>query len=129
MNAAAPAAAASSSAPSISIAFLIASLIAWLCGCSPAAPAAERGRLLAERYHCGSCHALPDVPAARGTLAPSLEHYGRRSYIAGRVPNTPATLARWIAEPQAIVPGTAMPDMGVSDADARDLAAYLGQLR
>lgn len=72
---------------------------------------------------------MPRVPAARGTLAASLERYGRRSYIAGRVPNTPATLARWIADPQAVVPGTAMPDMGVSDADARDIAAYLGQLR
>lgn len=85
--------------------------------------------MLAERYHCGHCHVVPRVPAARGTLAASLERYGRRSYIAGRVPNTPATLARWIADPQAVVPGTAMPDMGVSDADARDIAAYLGQLR
>ncbi|HEY6086181.1 MAG TPA: c-type cytochrome [Burkholderiaceae bacterium] len=93
------------------------------------APAVERGRLLVEKYHCGSCHTVPGVPAARGTLAVPLAGFGRRSYIAGRVPNEPAHLARWIAEPAAIVPGTTMPDMGVSAVDARDIAAYLGQLR
>jgi cytochrome c1 len=103
--------------------------ITLLCACAPATPEVERGRLLAEQYHCGHCHMVPGVPAARGTLAASLEHYGRRSYIAGRVPNTQAMLARWIAEPQAVVPGAAMPDMGVSDVDARAIAAYLGQLR
>ena len=43
--------------------------------------------------------------------------------------NTPANLVRWIREPQAVVPGNAMPDMGVSEADARDIAAYLYTLR
>ncbi|MES2957122.1 MAG: c-type cytochrome [Pseudomonadota bacterium] len=89
----------------------------------------ERGRVLVEKYHCGSCHTVPDVPAARGTLAVPLTGFGRRSYIAGRVPNEPALLAGWIAEPADVVPDTAMPDMGVSDVDARDIAAFLGQLR
>ena len=90
---------------------------------------AERGRQLLARYHCASCHSIPGVAAARGRLAASLAGYGRRSYIAGRVANEPATLARWIADPASIVPGTLMPSMGVAPADARDMAAYLGQLR
>jgi len=34
-------------------------------------------------------------------------------------------LARWIVAPSALVPGTTMPSMGVSDLDARDIASYL----
>lgn len=89
----------------------------------------QRGRLLAERYHCGTCHLIPGVPAARGRLAVPLSDFGLRSYIAGRIPNQPELLARWIADPRSLVPDTAMPDMGVTDADARDIAAYLGRLR
>lgn len=95
-----------------------------------AAPAdVARGQALLARYHCGSCHRIPGVPAARGDYAVTLEAYGRRSYIAGRVANTPALLARWIQKPASIAPGTLMPDLGVSADDARDMAAYLGTLR
>ena len=106
-------------------------LLAAALHAAPAAAAgdAERGRALLARYHCGVCHTIPGVAAARGTLAVTLQAYGRRSYIAGRVANDAATLARWIEEPAALIPGTAMPDMGVTAADARDIAAYLGQLR
>jgi cytochrome c2 len=45
------------------------------------------------------------------------------------VPNTDAQLQRWLVDPPALVPGTAMPAMGVTPADARDLAAYLRSLR
>jgi cytochrome c len=99
--------------------------IAWLLlltGC--AAGDDEATRLLAQ-YQCASCHAIPGVPGGRGGIGPPLAQFGLRSYIAGQWPNDAATLARWIAEPQALVPGTAMPDMGVSDADARVIAAYL----
>lgn len=90
---------------------------------------AARGRLLAERYQCGRCHVVPGVPAAAGRIGPTLEHFGLRSYIAGQVPSGPDTLPRWIEHPQALVPGTAMPDLGVTRADARDIAAYLLGLR
>ena len=89
----------------------------------------QRGRGLMERYQCGACHVVPGVAAARGTLAASLAGYGRRSYIAGRVPNRPDTLARWVADPASLVPETRMPNLGVSEADARDIAAYLGSLK
>jgi cytochrome c len=89
----------------------------------------ERGRQLMAQYQCGSCHTIPGVPASRGQVGPSLATFGQRSYIAGRIANRPEALAQWIESPQALVPGTAMPDMGASPADARDMAAYLSSLR
>lgn len=89
----------------------------------------ERGRALLAQYQCGGCHTIPGVRASRGQVAPSLAAWRERSYIAGRLPNRPEVLARWIASPQALVPGTAMPNMGVSAADAEAMAAYLFTLR
>lgn len=115
----------------------LALLMGALGGCSrdeeraPAVPGgdAERGMKLLAQYQCGACHAIPGVAAARGTAGPSLENFGRRSYIAGRVPNLPDGLAAWIVNPPAMVPQTRMPAMGVSEADARHMAAYLYTLR
>jgi len=90
---------------------------------------AQHGRDLLARYHCGSCHTIPGVAAAQGKVAVSLQAYGRRSYIAGRLANEPAALARWIADPASLVPGTLMPNMGVAPDDARDMALYLGRLQ
>ena len=102
-----------------------------LSGCRGGADAArlERGQRLLAQYQCGVCHAIPEVPAARGRIGPSLERWGGRSYIAGQIPNGPEALARWIASPQALIPGTLMPDMGVSEADAGAIAAYLLSLK
>lgn len=87
-----------------------------------------RGLRLLTQYQCGSCHAIPGVPAARGIHGPTLQAFGKRSYIAGRVPNFPETLAQWMVAPASLVPDTSMPSMGVSPEDARHMAAYLGQL-
>jgi len=111
-----------------------ASAAACLGGCeaAPEAPAGadvRRGERLLAQYHCGSCHTIPGVASARGQVAVTLESFGRRSYIAGRVPNMPQHLADWIVEPTSLVPQTTMPSMGVSAADAKDMAAYLGNLR
>lgn len=94
---------------------------------TPPAPRAsvERGQRLLAQYQCGSCHAIPGVASAGGQAASSLAGFGARSYIAGRLANQPALLAQWIASPRSLVPGTAMPSMGVTPADARDMAAYL----
>lgn len=89
----------------------------------------ERGRRLVEQYQCGSCHVIPDVAAAQGRVATSLENFGRRSYIAGRVANQPEFLAAWIVDPQSVSPGATMPRMGVQPAEARDMAAFLLSLR
>ncbi len=88
----------------------------------------ERGKALMGQYQCGSCHSIPDVAAARGQVSQPLDAWSQRSYIAGRLPNRPDTLAQWIASPQSLVPGTAMPSMGVSPADAQAMAAFLFSL-
>ena len=88
-----------------------------------------QGQRLLTQYQCGSCHVIPGVAASRGINAPSLEAFGKRSYIAGRIPNFPDALERWIVAPAALVPDTAMPAMGVSPEQARHMAAYLGSLQ
>lgn len=88
----------------------------------------ERGKALLGQYQCGACHAIPDVPISRGPVAQPLDAWGKRSYIAGRLPNTPEVLAQWIMAPQKLVPGTAMPSMGVSANDAQAMAAFLFSL-
>lgn len=98
---------------------------------SPAASRAdpvERGRSLLVQYRCGSCHTIPGVPASRGVVAAPLTGWSQRSYIAGRLPNKPDVLVRWIVEPQSLVPGTLMPDMGVSPEEAQAMASYLFSL-
>jgi cytochrome c len=119
------------------------SLLAGAClalfavsACTPHEPAppkvagdARLGARLIEQYHCGSCHVIPDIPAAQGRTGPMLEQFGRRSFIAGSIPNFPDALARWIVDPAAMKPGTTMPSMGVSESDARHMAAYLASLR
>ena len=89
----------------------------------------ERGRLQLEQYACGSCHVVPGVRQAHGTVGPSLGQYARRVYVAGEIPNQPDILVRFIADPQEQVPGTLMPDLGVPEAHARDMGAYLMSLR
>ena len=84
-----------------------------------------RGERAIAAYGCGSCHVIPGVPAAEGRVGPSLADVADRAYLAGRVPNEPETLVRWIRDPQAIDSLTVMPDLGVPESDARDIAAYL----
>lgn len=109
---------------------LIAVLSGWQAASAQSSDAArlERGRALLAQYQCGTCHRIPGVAAARGEVAQPLAAWRRRSYIAGRLPNRPDTLARWIAAPQSLVPDTLMPSMGVAPADAQAMAAYLFSL-
>jgi cytochrome c2 len=90
---------------------------------------AQRGAQRITRFGCAACHRIPGVKNASGNVGPPLDRIADRTYIAGMLRNTPANLVRWIREPQAVVPGNAMPNMGVSEADARDIAAYLYTLR
>jgi cytochrome c len=84
-----------------------------------------RGRALIQRYGCGSCHSIPDVPGARGTVGPALSAIPSRSYIGGVLQHTPDNLVRWIENPKAVDEKTAMPNLVVTREDARDIAAYL----
>jgi cytochrome c len=89
----------------------------------------ERGRALVARYGCTACHAIPGIAAFVGTVGPPLAGFSRRAYIAGRLPNRPMLLTEWLRDPPAIDPATAMPALGLSEGEARDVAAYLYQLR
>lgn len=80
---------------------------------------------LMRQYGCPACHVIPHVPGAVGKVGPSLLALNQRSYLASTLPNSPENLERWIIHPQRFQPGTAMPEMGVSDADARAIADFL----
>jgi len=90
---------------------------------------ATRGRAAVTHYGCGACHTIGDIPSARGLVGPPLDGIAERIYIAGVVTNDPENLVRWIENPPAIDPKTAMPVLGVTDRDARDIAEYLYSLR
>lgn len=106
---------------------------ALLCGCARterdrpvvAGGDAARGRAALLARECGACHRIPGIPGAQGTAGPPLDDFAERLFIAGREPNRPDKLVAWIRNAPAIDPGTAMPDLGVTEAEARDIAAYL----
>lgn len=85
----------------------------------------EHGPALIRQYGCGACHTIHGVRGARGKVGPPLTGLASRVYIAGALPNTPEHLIAWIQAPQEIEPGTAMPDVGVTEPHARHIAAYL----
>lgn len=85
----------------------------------------DRGATLIAQYGCGSCHTIPGVDRANGLVGPPLTRIGSRSYIAGKLVNNADNLQHWISDPQSVVPGNAMPNLGVSPIDAQDIAAYL----
>lgn len=107
---------------------------ACLAQCAPSPPAPtwsdfggdlRNGKLLLGRYSCGACHEIPGVEGANGLVGPPLGAFSRRTMIAGMLPNTPSNLVLWLRHPQSVTPGNAMPDVGLTDPQARDIAAYL----
>ena len=102
---------------------------------TPAAPGAAqrladagRGRLALTQYACSTCHTIPGITGSSPQVGPPLKGMANRSLIAGKLANTPDNLVRWLRHPQAVKPLTAMPDLGVTDEHARDMAAYLATL-
>lgn len=85
----------------------------------------RRGRQAILKYGCHACHVISSVREARGRVGPKLEDIGEQIYIGGVLTNHPENMIRWIMDPQGISPQTAMPNMGVTEQDARDIAAYL----
>ncbi len=109
---------------------------ALLAGCKEASTAitvpggeVRQGLRLVTQYQCGACHTIPGVQGAAGDQAPALDHIGRLSYIAGGIPNQPANMVRWLRVPHAVKPGTEMPPMGLTEQEARHMAAFLYTLR
>jgi cytochrome c2 len=85
----------------------------------------ERGKQAFADYGCGGCHSASGVPQAQGKVGPPLTGIAGRAVVGGKLENRPANLRRWIENPQGVTPGTAMPDLNVTPADSRDLAAFL----
>ncbi len=124
-------------ARSSTLAALVAATTTALAGCARSPPPTwsvaggdpARGRAVIERTGCGGCHVGPGIRNARGHGGPPLTACGDRVNVAGLLPNTPENLVHWIRAPQSVLPGNAMPDPGLDERDARDVAAYLYSLR
>ena len=97
---------------------------------SPGSPAAEGARIIATKP-CVGCHTIPGIPGATGLVGPNLAGVASRSKIAGgAVSNTgPDDLKKWILNPAALKPGTAMPNVGLTDDEATQIVAYLETLK
>lgn len=110
---------------------------AWLVGCGEPEPGppritgadAQRGAGFVEQFDCGACHLIPGIRGAVGRTGPTLHGFARRPYLAGKFPNDPGHLVRWIIDPPAMAPRTAMPALGMKEAQARDMAAFLYTLQ
>ena len=86
---------------------------------------AQRGKELVKSYGCGACHVIPGIRSATGRVGPKLEDFFNQTYIAGVIANTPENLIQWLQQPQEVNPLTVMPDLKVTEEDARDMAYYL----
>ncbi len=93
----------------------------------PAGPAAA-GKAVFAASACVGCHTIKGVSA--GTLAPDLTHFGSRGmFAAGMWPTTPENVAEWVKNPQRLKPGVKMPVLGLTDEQAKAVAAYLVSLK
>jgi cytochrome c oxidase subunit II len=89
-------------------------------------PQYAAGEKLFASKGCVACHSLQAVNAPKGMVGPNLANVGARSYIAaGTLKNTDANLARWIRDPQGVKKGVLMPNLGITEADAQALVAFL----
>jgi len=84
-----------------------------------------RAPAVIRRYGCGGCHTIPGIPGGDGQVGGPLADIIHRVYVGGVVTNSPENLVQWIVSPQAFSPRSAMPTTGISQAEARDVAAYL----
>jgi len=95
---------------------------------TPGQTPAEMGQALFQAKGCTSCHRHDGVgvarvaaggaagaPALAGLGAPDLTHYQPE----------PDFVRRWLRDPRAVRPGTAMPNLRLSDADIEALLAFL----
>jgi cytochrome c oxidase subunit II len=107
---------------------------AWLANMgrparAPANADERRGREVFLSEPCSACHRLRGTPA-NGDIGPDLTHLQtRRTLAAGTIPNNPAGLAGWIADPQHVKPGNRMPAVRLGDSDFGALVAYLESLK
>lgn len=89
----------------------------------------QRGKALARQLGCVACHVMPGVRGPQSRVGPPLKDFAKGKFVGGAADNTPENVIRFIRDPRAIAPKSAMPNVGVREAEARDLAAYLYALR
>jgi len=89
---------------------------------------AGAGKQALQQYLCITCHVIPGVVGAHRHVGPSLAGIANQQYIAGVLPNTAENMERWLRDPTKVDPLTAMPDLGVTAQDARDITAFLYRL-
>ncbi len=105
------------------------------CDIDQASPPADlaadagRGRSAVSQYGCNGCHRIPGITGAEVDVGPPLAGIASRQLIAGQIANTPEAMVLWIRNPQSVDSRTAMPNLRVTEPDARDIAAYLATLR
>ena len=88
------------------------------------------GKVAIARYGCPLCHTIPGIEGATAVVGPPLDHVATRPMLGGgHIPNTPENMIKWIQHPQQIDPKNVMPELGVTDPDAKDIAAYLETLK
>jgi cytochrome c len=111
-------------------------MVGAMTGCGQKSPIMEvaggdpqHGKSLIQSYGCAACHVIPGIDSMGSNVGPPLEKMALRAYVGGVLPNTPEDLVRWLRNPPAVDPRTAMPNLGVSEAEARDMAAYLYTLK
>lgn len=85
----------------------------------------DEGREAIIEHGCGSCHTIPGIPGADALVGPPLEAWSGRAFVAGILPNDPDNLARFLADPDEVRPGTAMPDLALTEEDIAAIVAYL----
>lgn len=86
------------------------------------------GRAAIIQHGCGSCHRVPGIPNAVALVGPPLDSWSQRSFIAGTLPNTVDNMVRWLDDPQAVRPGSAMPRLDLDERELIDITAYLFSL-
>jgi len=104
------------------------------CGAAPDGASvrvgdADRGKRALHQYACSACHTIPGVTSSSPHVGPPLAGIAGRTLIAGKLANTPDNMVRWLRHTREVDPLTAMPELGVTEQDARDIAAYLATLR
>ena len=87
-----------------------------------------RGKAAIQHYGCLTCHTIPGLPG-EANVGPPLDRVGSRVYLGGVLVNTPVNLTKGLKDPPAVDPKTAMPSVGATDDDVRDIACYLYTLR
>jgi cytochrome c2 len=115
-------------------------IVVAIVACLPSAAIAQQpravpggdplvGAALVGQMGCGACHNIPGIAGAHGLVGPPLDNIADRLIIAGKLANTPDNMTAWLMSPQTVVPGNAMPNIGLDYGSARAITAYLYTLR